>query len=144
MMYFANWAEQTRSGINNVPTTGTSKIAGNPTTFAGNQYFPNVDLGGYIDILDNHASTATDEQIKAFVGYINRGNDPKLKSSKDQIQRYIVTTINDNNGLVNIDRSRLRFDDDLFYQFINSCIDPEDFMQFHSQKKKYTFIHEAV
>jgi len=143
MMHIANWSEHTRSGINNVPTTGTGKIAANPTVFAGNQYFPKVDLGDYIDILDNHASSATDEQIEAFVGYINRGDDPKLKSSKDQIQRYIDATTDDNNGLVNVDRSRLRFADDLLYQFINSCIEPEDFMQFHLQKKKYTFIHEA-
>ena len=138
------WAQSMRFTIVEVPISGDAKVAAVPKTF-GDQSFPdvNIDFDKPRDISDQHETAPTTKQVKAFVGWFQGGVDSTLKESTDHIQRRINSTTVDNIGLVNALKTKLRREDDMLYQFLRACINPEDFVQFSLEKKHYTFFDEA-
>jgi hypothetical protein len=130
--------------LTRIPLQGTGQIPYLPNFSIGHLH-PDMDLSGYVDILDSTSERPSLDQIMAYASWFNNDNTGLLsvRSSNDMIQRYVNPYTKDNYGRVSAYKIERRREDAAVFALIDNILTVQEMDRMALFESKYKFTIEG-
>jgi hypothetical protein len=141
----AQKAEQYSLAILRVPTSSTGKMARAPLTI-NSISSANVNLGSYINILSNHTTKLTKDQLHAYLSWFFGAEDEPLamhNAPSNMVAHLVNLEATGNQGLVANCKVELHRESVMLYHLLVNLLKTTKMTCYCMDQEEYTYIQEG-